>query len=96
MINRELIPIEVNFYDGIDAYGQQLANLSETKTIEGAFGIISQNNTNDIRYLESTHYVLTKDRTITDKCELTIDGKVYKVKYVNPHRQWVQVFLCQM
>jgi hypothetical protein len=34
MINREIKPVLVRYYDGIDEYGQQLATLQEEKEIE--------------------------------------------------------------
>ncbi len=94
MINREQIPVVIHYYDGEDEYGQMLATETGNKQIEGAFGILSQYNTTDVRYIDATHYLLTTDKTITDKCTLTIQDHEYKVKYVNPHKRLCEVFLC--
>lgn len=94
MFNRELIPVTVHYYDGVDEYGQMLATETGSADIEGAFGILSQNNTTDVRYIDATHYLLTTDKTITDKCVLTIQEHDYKVKLVNPHKRLCEVFLC--
>ena len=93
MYIRERITATVSYYDGVDAYGQMMEDISSTKEIKGAFGLMSQSLTGDYRYIDATHYFLTTDNTITDKCVLTIDGHDYKVKYVNPHRRLNEVFL---
>lgn len=93
MFNREKITATVSYYDGVDAYGQEMEDISSTKEIKGAFGLISQGLTGDYRYIDATHYFLTTDNTVTDKCILTIDGHDYKVKYVSPHRRLNEVFL---
>lgn len=93
MINREMKAVTVNYYDGVDEYGQQLATLQGTKEIQAAFGMISKSNNNNIDYLTSTHYLLTTDSTINDKCKIIVDNHTYKVIYVNNHRVWNQVFL---
>lgn len=86
MINREIKTVSIQYYDGVDEYGQELANLQEEKEIEAAFGMISKGTSNNIEHIDATHYILTKDDTITDKCKLIIDNHTYKVIYVNPHR----------
>lgn len=93
MINREQKTVLVNYYNGIDQYGQQLATKTAEKEITATFGLLSQNNTTNANYLEATHYLLTKDNTINDKCKVIVDSHEYKVKYINPHTRWTQVFL---
>ena len=93
MINREVKTVSIQYFDGVDEYGQELANLQSIKEIEAAFGMISKGTSNNIEHIDATHYILTKDDTITDKCSLIIDNHTYKVIYVNNHRMWKQVFL---
>ena len=93
MINREIKTVSIKYYDGRDEYGQELATLQDTKEIQAAFGMISKGTSNNIDYIDATHYILTKDDTITDKCKLVVDEHEYKVIYVNNHRMWKQVFL---
>jgi len=93
MINREIKPVLVRYYDGIDEYGQQLATLQEEKEIEATFGLISQSTNGNITYISATHYLLTTDETITDKCKVVVDNHEYKVIYVEKHRRLTQVFL---
>lgn len=93
MINREMKTVSIKYYDGRDEYGQELATLQDTKEIQAAFGMISKSTSNNIDYIDATHYILTKDNTITDKCKLVVDEHEYKVIYVNNHRMWKQVFL---
>ena len=93
MSNRELVKATVAYYDGVDSYGQQLASQTEEKTIECSFGIYKHTLTDDIRYNNITHYILTKDRSITDKCKITIDDIVYKVNFVNNYGRLSEAFL---
>jgi len=93
MINREIKPVLVCYYDGVDQYGQQLATKTAEKEITATFGLLNQSNTTNANYLEATHYLLTKDHTITDKCKVIVDNHEYKVIYTNPHTRWIQVFL---
>lgn len=93
MINRETKTVLVKYYDGIDQYGQQLSTLTSSKEITATFGLISQGLSNDAKYLQATHYLLTKDNTITDKCKVVVDNHEYKVKYLNPNTRWIEVFL---
>ncbi len=85
--------VSIQYYDGVDEYGQELANLQSTKEIEATFGLISKTDVNQAVYLQATHYLLTTDNSITDKCKVLIDNHEYKVKYVNKHRRLSQVFL---
>lgn len=93
MINREIKTVTINYYTGTDSYGQQLATLTSSKQIDATFGLINQSNTTNAKYLEATHYLLTKDDSITDKCKVVVDNHEYKVKYVSPHTRWNEVFL---
>ena len=93
MINREIKKVLVKYFDGIDEYGQQLATLQAEKEIDATFGLISQNNTTNANYLEATHYLLTTDNSINDKCKVVVDNHIYKVKYINKHKRLTQVFL---
>lgn len=95
MYNRELIKATVQYFDGVDEYGQQLSNQQKEKQVELAFGLYQHTKTDDVRYQNITHYALTKDRTITDKCYLVIDGKKYKVMFVNDKGRLVHL-LCQL
>ena len=67
MINREVKTVSIQYFDGVDEYGQELANLQSIKEIEAAFGMISKGTSNNIEHIDATHYILTKDDTITDK-----------------------------
>lgn len=84
MINRELKKYTVNTYGGKDEYGQELAELTNTREIEIAIGYYTQTLTSDIRYSATKYYGLTKDFSITDKDYIVIDGVEHKVLYVNP------------
>lgn len=94
MINREMIKATVKTYGGIDEYGQPLNEVTNSKTIDMVFGVYSQTNVNDPRYVNITHYGLTKDREITDSDFIEINGIEYKVKIVNNTTRWTQLFLC--
>ncbi len=93
MYNREKIEVTVTYYGGVDEYGQMNEGVIETKTIKGAFGLMTQSPTGDYRYIDATHYFLTQDKTITENCVLTIGDHDYKVKYINPHKRLNEVFL---
>lgn len=94
MINRELVEATVNSYGGVDEYGQQLAELTGTRTITVAIGIYTHTATNDIRYQDVKYYGLTQDKAITDKDYLVVGDKTYKVLYVNSTTRWTQLYLC--
>lgn len=94
MINRELKPAVVNTYGGVDEYGQMLSELISSRDIEIAIGIYSQSNVNDPRYVDITHYGLTKDKEISDNDVIVVDNHEYKVKIVNNTGRWTQLFLC--
>ena len=70
MINREIKTILVKYFDGLDQYGQQLATKTAEKEITATFGLLNQSNTTNANYLDATHYLLTKDHTINDKCKV--------------------------
>jgi hypothetical protein len=93
MINRELVNATVVTYGGIDSYGQMLAEPVESKTIEMTFGVFNHTPTTDVRYQNVEYYGLTKDKDINDTMGIIIDGKEYKVIYVNPCGRLTQVFL---
>ena len=50
MYNRELIKATVQYFDGVDEYGQQLSNQEKEKQVELAFGIYQHTKTDDVRY----------------------------------------------
>ena len=93
VINRELKKYTVKTYGGKDEYGQELAELTQTKEVEIAIGVYSQTQTSDVRYTDTKFYGLTKDKSITDKDYIVIDGEEHKVIYVNPTTRWVQLYV---
>ena len=93
MINRELKNYTINTYGGKDEYGQQLAELTSTREVQVAIGIYNQTATSDIRYTDCKFYGLTKDRSITDKDYIVIDGEEHKIIYVNPTTRWTQLYV---
>ena len=93
MINREFRQATVVTYGGIDEYGQMLTTPTASRNISVTLNLYSHTQTSDVRFQEVSHVALTKDRTITDKDVLIIDGKEFKVFFVNPFGRLAQVFL---
>lgn len=94
MINREMKSYTIKTYGGKDEYGQPLATLQSTKTIEAAVGIYTHTAVNDIRYQDIKYYALTKDTSITDKDYIVIDGEEHKIMYVNNTTRYTQLMIC--
>lgn len=93
MINREFRKAILTTYDGMDAYGQMLTEPTDEREIEVTFGLYTHGETADVRYQEATHYGLTREKEVTDKQTLTIDGDEYKILFVNAFGRLTQVFL---
>lgn len=93
MINRVLKEAQVINKYSKDEYGQRHSSLASSHTISITFGLYEHNMSNDIRYADCKYVGLTKDTTLTDNDYLLIDGKEYKVQFINPFGRWVQVFM---
>ena len=94
MINRELKEATLISYNGIDEYGQMLTTPSGTEKITMTLHIFSHSQTEDIRYNQVSHYGLTRN-DVNDSQSVMVDGKEYKILFVNPHKRINEVFLCQ-
>ena len=93
MINREMRQATVVTYGGIDEYGQMMTTPTASRTISMTFGMYQHTPTQDIRFQDVKYVGLTSDREISDKDTVIIDGKEYKVSYVNPFGRMTQVFM---
>lgn len=91
--NRASRPVIVRTYGGVSEYGEQLAEIVEERTINGAFGLYSHSNVDDVRYNDVDYYLLTTDRKITTDDKLVVDDKEYKVLFVNNAGRLSQVFV---
>lgn len=92
VINRDMKTATLLTMGGKDEYGQNLAEVQAQTTIQLTFGLYSHRDASDIRYQDITHTGLTKSK-VNDKQILIIDGKQYKIKFVNPYGRLSQVFL---
>ena len=95
MINREMVSATVVTYGGVDEYGQMLTTPTASREISMTFGMYQHQETSDVRFQNVTYTGLTKDQELTDKDHVVIDGKEYKVTFVNPHGRMRQVFLSE-
>ena len=77
---------------GKDAYGQELSEVIAQSTTHLTFGLYNHREVDDIRYQAITHTGLTYDN-LNDKQIVVLDGKQYKVQFVNPYGRLNQVFL---
>ena len=93
MINRELKDATVVTYGGVDEYGQMMTTPTASRTISMTFGMYQHTPTQDIRFQDVKYVGLTSDREISDKDSVIIEGKEYKVSFVNPFGRMTQVFM---
>lgn len=92
VINRGMKTATLLTMGNKDEYGQNLAEVIAQTTIQLTFGLYTHRDSSDIRYQDITHTGLTKSE-VNDKQVLLIDGKKYKIKFVNPYGRLNQVFL---
>ena len=93
MINREMrTALVTSCSKELDAYGVPIEN-PQSRTIEVTLKLYQHSRVEDIRFNDVTHLALTFDKQITDADKLQIDGKTYKVEFVNNEGRLAQVFL---
>lgn len=92
VINRDMREATLLTMGGKDAYGQNLSNIIAQSTIHLTFGLYNHREVDDIRYQAITHTGLTKD-VVNDNQIIVLDGKQYKVQFVNPYGRLSQLFL---
>ena len=95
MINREWQTATVRTLSGTDAYGQPTPGVGG-RTIEVYKKTFSQMNIEAPSYLDIDEVALTKDRNVTTKDRLTVDGVDYRVKYVVNAPRFTQLLLARL
>ena len=94
MINREYKDVNVlTFTDEVDDYGQKRQGTSTVKDIKMVCKLYSNNSTNSPKYNDVEVLGITKDKTITDANQISIDGVVYNVLFIIPSGQYTQVMM---
>ena len=102
MINRDMVTAVVTTLSGatanISAYGVPQPVTDQqgkvvTRDIQIYKKIYSQVNVEDPRYVDVDEIALTKDRDVTTKDRLTVDGVTYAVSYVIPSRRYYTLLL---
>ena len=93
MINRELQPVEVLTYSGVDSVGQRRQGEPTTRTVEMFFKVYSQSNVADPRYIDCDLIGLTKDFTITTSNVIKINEDKYSIKYILHSPRYLVVFM---
>lgn len=105
MINREWQTATVATLSGatasINEYGEPTYVLNEqeqpaTRTIQVYKKTFSQMNIEAPSYLDIDEVALTKDRNVTTKDRLTVDGVTYRVKYVVNAPRFTQLLLARL
>ena len=79
-------------YIDSDEYGQPVLDTENPQSIELTFGLYNHTETEDVRYQDVEYTGLTQYE-VSDKNVIQLDGKNYKVKFVNPFGRIKQVFL---
>lgn len=107
MINREWQTATVTTLSGAvtdtDSYGQPtLVKTADTPPVVASRSIqiykktFSQMNIDAPSYLDIDEVALTKDRNVTTKDRLTVDGVDYRVKYVVNAPRFTQLLLARL
>lgn len=94
MVNRELRKVTlVSFEEGPDEYGQQMTKEVGEREIEMTFGLYSHTQSEGPQYQEVNYTGLTKEKELRDDQVVRVDGKDYKILFVNPYGRLTQVFM---
>lgn len=89
MINRELKLAQVVKKSDKDEYGQRHYTQDPPTYTFLTFGLYQHQQTDDIRYATCNYVGLTRDTTLTDNDYLIIEGKEYKIMFINPFGRMV-------
>ena len=94
MINRDWQEATVATLSGdeVNAWGVPTTT-GETRTIEVYMKIYSQVNVLDPRYVDVDQIALTRDTSVTTSDQLTVNGKLYGVKYTIPSPRYHTLLL---
>ena len=92
VINRSMRQAVMYRYFDPDEYGQPTLDTSNPQTIELTFGLYNHTEVEDVRYQDVEYTGLTRSE-VTDKNVIQLDGKNYKVKFVNPYGRMKHVLL---
>ena len=84
---------QVLSFTGRNEYGEPSTIPSSSRTIQATFDLYTHSPVEDPRYQEVQYVCLTKDKEIDDTNKLVINGKTYRVIFVNPFGRLAQVFI---
>ena len=60
----------------------------------GSVNLYNHSSTDDVRYIDCKYLILTEDKDITINDKAYIDGREYKVQFVNNAGRLAQVYVC--
>lgn len=79
--------------EGFDPYGQPQDSFEVIKTANIFISIKSQSNTNDPRFVDTTHTGLTLDKNFKTDYLIKDGDKEYKVMLINPEHRLTTLHL---
>lgn len=79
-----------------DNYNRRSIGTEYVKDISLFFKLLSQNNTEDARYRDATHFGLTPEKNISTLNSVEFNGTKYKVLLASPTKRINQLWLKEM
>lgn len=93
MINREMKPVEVLTYTGVDSVGQKRMGEPTTREVEMFLKVYTQSNVADPRYIDCDLIGLTKDFTINTSNVIKVENDKYSIKYILNTPRYLVIYL---